>query len=103
MREVVNGLMYILSTGCQWRAIPKDLPPKSSVCPMLLPVRPGGGDDGDHARSRRLAHWRVGSGRTRVRSILAPCLPLGLGPIPFGCSSSDAPASDWCDPRGADL
>ena len=27
MREVVNGLMYILSTGCQWRAIPKDLPP----------------------------------------------------------------------------
>src|SRR6478736_6440992 len=29
--EVVNGLMYILSTGCQWRAIPKDLPPKSSV------------------------------------------------------------------------
>src|SRR6202167_5421167 len=30
-REVVNGLMYILSTGCQWRAIPKDLPPRSSV------------------------------------------------------------------------
>jgi transposase len=31
MREIVNGLMYALSTGCQWRAIPKDLPPKSSV------------------------------------------------------------------------
>jgi transposase len=31
MREVMNGLMYILSTGCQWRAIPKDLPPKSTV------------------------------------------------------------------------
>src|ERR1700761_7065915 len=31
MREVVNGLMYILSTGCQWRAIPKDLPPRSTV------------------------------------------------------------------------
>ena len=25
-REVVNGLMYVLSTGCQWRAVPKDLP-----------------------------------------------------------------------------
>ena len=24
VREVVNGLMYILSTGCQWRAIHKD-------------------------------------------------------------------------------
>jgi transposase len=31
MREVVNGLMYILSTGCQWAALPKDLPPKSTV------------------------------------------------------------------------
>src|SRR6476660_7828376 len=31
MREVVNGLMYVLSTGCQWRAIPTDLPPKSTV------------------------------------------------------------------------
>ena len=31
VREVVNGLMYVLSTGCQWRYIPKDLPPKSTV------------------------------------------------------------------------
>jgi len=31
VREVVNGLMYVLSTGCQWRAIPKDLAPRSTV------------------------------------------------------------------------
>ncbi len=31
LREVVNGLLYVLSTGCQWRAIPQDLPPKSTV------------------------------------------------------------------------
>ena len=31
VREVVNGLMYILSTGCQWRAIPKDLRPRSTL------------------------------------------------------------------------
>ena len=30
-REVVNGIMYVLSTGCQWGAIPKDLPPRSTV------------------------------------------------------------------------
>ena len=30
-REVVNGLMYILSTGCQWAALPKDLPARSTV------------------------------------------------------------------------
>jgi transposase len=35
IREVVNGVMYILSTGCQWRAIPKDLPPKSTVYDYL--------------------------------------------------------------------
>lgn len=31
VREIVNGLMYVLSTGCQWRAIPKDLPPRSTL------------------------------------------------------------------------
>jgi transposase len=31
MREVFNGLLYVLSTGCQWRAIPKDLPPRSTI------------------------------------------------------------------------
>jgi transposase len=31
VREIVNGIMYILSTGCQWRAIPKDLPPRSTL------------------------------------------------------------------------
>ena len=31
LRAVVNGLMSVLSTGCQWRAIPKDLPPRSTV------------------------------------------------------------------------
>jgi transposase len=31
IRNVLNGLMYLLSTGCQWDAIPKDLPPKSTV------------------------------------------------------------------------
>jgi transposase len=30
-RAIVDGLMYILSTGCQWRAIPKDLPPRSTL------------------------------------------------------------------------
>jgi transposase len=36
VREVMNGIMYILSTGCQWRALPKDLPPKSTVHDYLI-------------------------------------------------------------------
>jgi len=35
VREVMNGVMYILSTGCQWRAIPKDLPPRSTLFDYL--------------------------------------------------------------------
>jgi transposase len=31
IREVFNGLLYVLSTGCQWRALPKDFPPRSTV------------------------------------------------------------------------
>ena len=31
LREVANGVMYVLSTGCQWRSLPKDLPPRSTV------------------------------------------------------------------------
>ena len=31
VREVLNGLLYVLATGCQWRALPRDLPPRSTV------------------------------------------------------------------------
>ena len=31
LREVVNAIFYILRTGCQWRYLPKDYPPKSTV------------------------------------------------------------------------
>src|SRR3954465_14341897 len=31
LREVLNAVFYILGTGCQWRALPKDLPPRSTV------------------------------------------------------------------------
>ena len=26
-REIVNGILYILRSGCSWRMLPKDLPP----------------------------------------------------------------------------
>ena len=46
MRAVVNGVMYILSTGCQWAALPKDLPPRSTVNDYLRRW-----DEDRHARS----------------------------------------------------
>ena len=31
VREVINAIFYVLSTGCQCNALPKDLPPKSTA------------------------------------------------------------------------
>ena len=31
MREVMNAILYVLATGYQWRALPKDFPPRSTV------------------------------------------------------------------------
>lgn len=35
VREVLNGIMYVLSTGCQWRAVPEDLPAKTTLYSYL--------------------------------------------------------------------
>lgn len=31
LRAVVNAILYIVSTGCQWRALPGEFPPRSTV------------------------------------------------------------------------
>ena len=35
VRQVLNAIFYVLCTGCQWQALPKDLPPKSTVWDYL--------------------------------------------------------------------
>jgi transposase len=75
MREVVNGLMYILSTGCQWRAIPKDLPPRSTLvertfawlgrCRRLA-------KDWENLNRKALAFLRLASIRLMLRKLCNP-------------------------------
>jgi len=31
LRKVVEAILFVLSTGCQWRALPRDFPPYSTV------------------------------------------------------------------------
>jgi len=31
MRQVVNGILYLLRSGCSWRMLPKDFPPYTTV------------------------------------------------------------------------
>ena len=35
VREVLNAIFYVLSAGCQWNALPSDLPPHSTVWDTL--------------------------------------------------------------------
>jgi transposase len=42
LREVVNAILYLASTGCQWRMLPKDLPPVSTVQRYFYDWRDGG-------------------------------------------------------------
>jgi transposase len=35
VRAVLDAIFYILSTGCQWRALPKDFPPQTTVYEYL--------------------------------------------------------------------
>lgn len=46
LREVVNGLLYLLRGGCPWRLLPKEFPPRSTVQRYFYAWR----DDGTWAR-----------------------------------------------------
>src|SRR3712207_8307785 len=38
VREVMDGLLYVPETGCQWRHLPRDLPPRSTAAGHLQRV-----------------------------------------------------------------
>jgi putative transposase len=66
LRAVVNAIFYIVSTGCQWRALPKDFPPRSTVQGYFYRWR----DDGTwHSINRRLVRLaRIAVGRKPTAS-----------------------------------
>jgi transposase len=53
MRDVVDAIFYITRTGCQWRFLPKDFPPKSTVWRYFDRWRWDGTLEAIHDRLRR--------------------------------------------------
>jgi transposase len=53
LRDVVDAIFYILRTGCQWRYLPIDFPPKSTVWRYFDRWRSDGILDTIHDRLRR--------------------------------------------------
>lgn len=64
MRDVVNAVFYILRTGCQWRYLPKDFPPKSTVFRYFQQWKKDGTLDRLHDKLR-----------TKVRTVEKPYAP----------------------------
>jgi len=57
-RDVVDAILYILRTGCQWRYVPKDFPPKSTVWRYYKLWRDDGTLDALHDRLRTQVRTR---------------------------------------------
>jgi putative transposase len=60
MREVVNGILYLVRTGCAWRAIPHDLPNWSTCRHYYDRFRTDGTWDLVHAKLRDEVRRRAG-------------------------------------------
>lgn len=55
MRDVLNALFYLARTGCAWRMLPKDYPPKDTVYTYFKKFR----QDGTWKRIHELVCQRV--------------------------------------------
>src|ERR1700760_87802 len=76
LRQVVNAIFYVLRTGCQWRFLPKDFPPKGEngvtsyfAASSSLPLFPPGPEDS--AAWRRIARTDLKPSVLRVADGLA--------------------------------
>src|SRR3954471_20765650 len=64
LRDVVDAILYVLRTGCQWRYLPKDFPPKSTVWRYF--------DEWRHNGTLRAIHATL---RKKVRAAEKPYSP----------------------------
>jgi transposase len=65
MREIINGIFYVMRAGCPWRLLPSDLPPWGTIYRWFAAWR----DDG---RFERINHALVMADRERVGRDASP-------------------------------
>jgi transposase len=87
LRQVLQAILYILATGCQWRALPKEFPPYSTVQRYFYAWR-------DTGRWQKIVTALVRQARRK----------LGRKPTPTAAvlDSQSAPTTQAGGPRGYD-
>lgn len=70
MREIVNGIIYLLRTGCSWRQLPHDFPPWGTVHYYYRRFRLEGTWEQIHDRLRERVRRKIGKKPTPSAGIL---------------------------------
>jgi transposase len=87
LRRVLQAILYILSTGCQWRALPKEFPPYSTVQGYFYAWR-------DTGRWQKIVTALVRQARRKLGRKSKPTLAI--------IDSQSAPTTQAGGPRGYD-
>src|SRR3954447_25344034 len=101
LREVFNGLRYVVKNGIPWRAMPHDLPPWAAVYQQAQRwLQAGCLERCWRTICAPCCAWRRGGRKSRPRRYwtAAPCAPrprAGIGPAGMATSAHAAPSCTW--------